>query len=47
MGLKSASRASATLLEVSFLKAIVSSLCLKQQVEIRSSPAARPEKSGN
>ena len=41
MGLKSASRASATLLEVSFLKAIVSSLCLKQQVEIRSSPAAR------
>jgi hypothetical protein len=41
MGLKPAFRASATLLEVSFLKAIVSSLWLKEQVEIRGSRAMR------
>jgi hypothetical protein len=41
MGLKPAFRASATLLEVSFLKAIVSSLWLKEQVEIRGSGAVR------
>jgi hypothetical protein len=45
MGLKPAFRASATLLEVSFLKAIVSSLWLKEQVEIRGSRAMGAQKS--
>ena len=45
MGLKPAFRASATLLEVSFLKAIVSSLWMKEQVESRGSRAIRRKKS--